>query len=74
MKFLGLTHDYVDILDNAPDVAEYMRSVRVMDHHTMIAIASVEGWNQVNECVMYMEGGDEYESNGNVFFEYATAI
>jgi len=77
MSFLGLTHDYADIHNNAPDVAKYMRLVRVKDHHTMqdvqIAIASAEGWNQVDECVMYMQGGDEYESTDNVFFEYTTA-
>ena len=78
MNLLGLTHDYADILDNAPDVTEYMRLVRIMDHHTMqdvqIAIASVEGWNQVDECIMYSEGGDKYESGANVFFEHVAAV
>ena len=78
MNFLGVTHNYPDILHNAPDVTEYMRLVRVMAHHTMqdvqIALASVEGWNQVDECVMYTEGGDEYESDANVFFEHAAVI
>ena len=78
MNFLDLTHDYDDIHALAPDVTRYMRLVRVMGHHTMedvqIAIASVEGWNQVDECIMYTEGGDEYESEDNVFVEYDAAV
>jgi len=77
LGFLGLTHDYTEIGATVKDVAKYMRLVRVMPHHTMQdvqhAIAYVEGWTHVEECMMHMECGDQYESDDVVFDEFHTA-
>jgi len=77
LGFLALTHSYTEINVGVAQVAKYMRLVRVLPHHTMQdvqnALARVEGWNGNEECMMMMEGGDEYESDDNVFFEFHTA-